>query len=340
KYGEGRDLPFRGRTCTTISEEFVNDPDWKSVTQIDAQKPLRRGIFVSTEVKEKVLVVFKYENLPTFYFGCGKMGHGAKDCEEISVKDSEEGIDEFPYSTTLREESTLEMGQTVDVDFFDQRVAEVLLMMEDRRLPIDKTSRKNKNLMLECSWIGESTSSIKTLISVGANGSRGGLCLAWKEDVNVHLRSYSKNHIYVFIKENDNDKLWHFTDFNEVLYSFEKVSGVPREEHSIEAFRKTLDDCQLGDVGYLGNYFTWERENLLETSIKERLYRGVANDDWLNFARGFIFKKLKELSTGLIEGEKMIEVIRNELKCAFSKKLEDLMDEGRDDDNLATLIDV
>ncbi|MBA0838138.1 hypothetical protein Goarm_010227 [Gossypium armourianum] len=35
------------------------------------------------------------------------MGHGAKDCEEISVKDSEDGINEFPYSTTLREESTL-----------------------------------------------------------------------------------------------------------------------------------------------------------------------------------------------------------------------------------------
>ncbi|MBA0625131.1 hypothetical protein Godav_010368 [Gossypium davidsonii] len=99
-------------------------------TQIDAQKPLRRGIFISTEVKEKVWVVFKFENLPTFYFGCGKMGHGAKDYEEISVKDREEGVDEFPYSTTLREESTLEMGQIVDVDFSDQRVAEVLLVVE------------------------------------------------------------------------------------------------------------------------------------------------------------------------------------------------------------------
>ncbi|MBA0746855.1 hypothetical protein Gogos_009336, partial [Gossypium gossypioides] len=99
------------------------------------------------------------------------------------------------------------------------------------------------------------------------------------------------------------------------------VSGAPREEHSIEAFQKTLDDCQLRDVGYSRTWFTWERENLLETSIRERLDRGAANDDWLKW-------------------EKMIKVNRNELKCAFSKKLEDLMAEGRDDDNLAALIDV
>ncbi|MBA0567180.1 hypothetical protein Golob_011936, partial [Gossypium lobatum] len=54
------------------------------------------------------------------------MGHGAKDCEEILVKDREEEVDEFPHSTTLREESTLEMGQTVDVDFSNQKVAEDL----------------------------------------------------------------------------------------------------------------------------------------------------------------------------------------------------------------------
>ncbi|KAK5836154.1 hypothetical protein PVK06_011910 [Gossypium arboreum] len=36
----------------------------------------------------------------------------------------------------------------------------------------------------------------------------------------------------------------------------------------------------------------------------------------------------------------MIKVNCNELKCALSKNLEDLMAEGRDDDNLVALIDV
>lgn len=38
-------------------------------------------------------------------------------------------------------------------------------------------------------------------IEVGANGSKGGCCLAWKDDVDVSLCSYSKNLIDVLIKE-------------------------------------------------------------------------------------------------------------------------------------------
>ncbi|MBA0577658.1 hypothetical protein Golob_024146 [Gossypium lobatum] len=41
-------------------------------------------------------------------------------------------------------------------------------------------------------------------------------------------------------------------DYNELLYSFEKVCGVPREERRMKAFRKALDDCQLGDMGTRG----------------------------------------------------------------------------------------
>ncbi|MFQ6651303.1 hypothetical protein Gotur_023682 [Gossypium turneri] len=127
-------------------------------------------------------------------------------------------------------------------------------------------------------------------IKVQVNGSRGGLCLAWKGDVNVQLRSYSNHHI-------------------------DKVGGVPREELRMKAFRKALDDCQLGDIGYSRNWFPWEQGNLPETNIRELLDKGVTNNDW-------------------------IKVNRNELKCAGFKKLEDLMAEGQDDDNLAVLIDV
>ncbi|KAA3482830.1 BEACH domain-containing lvsC [Gossypium australe] len=92
-------------------------------------------------------------------------------------------------------------------------------------------------------------------IEVGATGSKGGLCLAWKEDINVELKSYSKKHIDVLIKEN--------------------VGRVLKEEIRMEAFRKALDDCKLGDVGYLRIWFTWERGNLPETNIKETLDRGL-----------------------------------------------------------------
>ncbi|MBA0770325.1 hypothetical protein Gotri_018977 [Gossypium trilobum] len=43
---------------------------------------------------------------------------------------------------------------------------------------------------------------------------------------------------------------------------------MPREERRMEAFRETLEECQLKDIG----------GNLPETNIKERLDRGVVNE--------------------------------------------------------------
>ncbi|KAA3468943.1 reverse transcriptase [Gossypium australe] len=129
-------------------------------------------------------------------------------------------------------------------------------------------------------------------VEVEAEGSRGGLCLAWKEDIKVTLRSFSKWHIDVIIKEDDIEGEWRFTgiygspylkdknivwnllkrlaredrypwlvegDFNEILYSFEKSGGVQRDMKLMEAFREVLDDCQLLDIGYSSVWFTWER---------------------------------------------------------------------------------
>ncbi|KAA3467329.1 reverse transcriptase [Gossypium australe] len=150
-------------------------------------------------------------------------------------------------------------------------------------------------------------------IEIEAEGSRGGLCLAWKEDIKVTLRSFSKNHIDVMVKEENTNAEWRFTgfygspyvnckndswtllrklgedqshpwlvkgDFNEIMYTFEKVGGIPRDERKMEAFRETLEDCQLEDIGYSEVWFTWERGNFAETNIKERLDRGVANEKW------------------------------------------------------------
>ncbi|KAA3474191.1 reverse transcriptase [Gossypium australe] len=126
-------------------------------------------------------------------------------------------------------------------------------------------------------------------IDVEAEGTRGGLSLAWKDDIVVTLRSFSKWHMDVLIKEDGNQEDWRFTgpygspylrdqnlvwnllkrlsqegnypwlvarDFNEIMYSFEKKGWLPRDHKRMEIFR--------------------------ETNIKERLDRGVANDKWRN----------------------------------------------------------
>lgn len=69
-------------------------------------------------------------------------------------------------------------------------------------------------------------------------------------------------------------------DFNEILYSFEKKGGVPREEGKMESFRAILDNCQLENLGFSGPWFMWERGRLWENNIMEGLDRGVANSAW------------------------------------------------------------
>lgn len=50
----------------------------------------------------------------------------------------------------------------------------------------------------------------------------------------------------------------------------------------MESFRRTLEVCQLIDIGYSGTWFTWKRGNLPKTNIQERLDRGVAIADWIS----------------------------------------------------------
>ncbi|KAA3476755.1 BEACH domain-containing lvsC [Gossypium australe] len=48
-------------------------------------------------------------------------------------------------------------------------------------------------------------------INVGAEGSRGGICLAWKEELQVRLKTFSPNNIDVLIKEESVNEEWRFT---------------------------------------------------------------------------------------------------------------------------------
>ena len=48
-----------------------------------------------------------------------------------------------------------------------------------------------------------------------------------------------------------------------------------RPHRYMDAFRDALVDCELEDLGYMGEMFTWKRGR-----IRERLDRAVANGAW------------------------------------------------------------
>ncbi|KAA3484076.1 reverse transcriptase [Gossypium australe] len=149
-------------------------------------------------------------------------------------------------------------------------------------------------------------------IDIGAMGSRGGLSLVGL----VSLKSFSSSHIDVEIQDSDCDAPWRLTgfygnpieqerrgswnllrqlsgdlnvpwvvvgDFNEIKSSFEKRGGRLRSERQMMDFCMALEECNLIDLGFLGHWFTWERGRFKATNIRERLDRGVANPNWIEF---------------------------------------------------------
>jgi hypothetical protein len=64
-------------------------------------------------------------------------------------------------------------------------------------------------------------------------------------------------------------------DFNEILYHYEKEGRRPRAQRYLQAFSDALGDCNLSDMGFNGDMFTWQRGK-----IRERLDQGVSNAMW------------------------------------------------------------
>lgn len=126
---------------------------------------------------------------------------------------------------------------------------------------------------------------------IGPRASKTGyLAMLWKKSVKVEMVSSSPNHIDAVVGEYVSDK-WRFTgvygfvdksrkhetwsllrdlhrhcslpwmcagDFNEILWSYEKLGLGLRQEGIMKEFRDVLDECGLMDLGYVGEKFTWK----------------------------------------------------------------------------------
>ncbi|XP_075663013.1 uncharacterized protein LOC142632512 [Castanea sativa] len=118
----------------------------------------------------------------------------------------------------------------------------------------------------------------------------GCLALFWKNSVHIEVISSSPNHIDTIVGSKPETK-WRFTsiygfaeaarkhetwsmirslhhsislpwlctgDFNEILWSHEKLGLASRPEGGMKLFRDVLDECGLKDFGYAGEKFTWK----------------------------------------------------------------------------------
>ncbi|KAF7123153.1 hypothetical protein RHSIM_Rhsim12G0079800 [Rhododendron simsii] len=151
---------------------------------------------------------------------------------------------------------------------------------------------------------------------VDPEGLSGDLALWWKEDVDVEIRSKSKNMIRCIMKWNSVGDPWLTTfiyapptpkerilfwnqlrsvarenlypwlcvgDFNEVASTWEKEGGNDYRGRRIELFQELISDCGWMELEFKGLAFTWSNNQGGINNIRERLDRAMAKVPWRLF---------------------------------------------------------
>ncbi|CAM8958980.1 unnamed protein product [Rhodiola kirilowii] len=134
--------------------------------------------------------------------------------------------------------------------------------------------------------------------------------LFWKEELDVELSSLSDFHIDVVVKgevefcltlfygnprANDRTRSWELLrrlkketgrpwlvmgDFNEIAFRWEMESHRERQAWQMRNFRDCLEACELSDMGFKGEPFTYSNRRKGEQEVRARLDRMVANTRW------------------------------------------------------------
>jgi hypothetical protein len=197
-----------------------------------------------------------------------------------------------------------------------------------------------------------------------SNGRSGGILLLWKKEIKIKMIFSAPKYIDVKVSESV-DKIWRLNgfygeprwedrhlawdkihelhnsfdlpwviigDFNEILFSHEKEGGNPRPQIMMQNFRDALADCNLEDLGYSGDPFTWRRGR-----IKEHLDRCLANNSWnvmhpgalvqhLNYIRSDHRPILLDTEYKQIEQNQRIGPVRFEAKWLREKGFRELVE--------------
>jgi hypothetical protein len=151
--------------------------------------------------------------------------------------------------------------------------------------------------------------------SISSSNRSGGLALFWSKDVNLDIISYNERYIDCYVDSSNPDLCWRasgiygfschqqkpqtcdliknlfnnnshdkwlmFGDFNMVLNHGEKQGGRDINNNHAALFHEVLNDCNLQDLGYHGDMFTWSNNQETTHHIKERLDRFCASSSWL-----------------------------------------------------------
>lgn len=130
------------------------------------------------------------------------------------------------------------------------------------------------------------------LFSVDSLGHSGGLAIMLKEEVDIIVISYSRNHNDALVKLEGGDNTWRFTgfysklernrrrepwqllnhlstvnslswvvigDFNDIRFQVEKRGRNQHPNWLCRGFNQAIEDSGLHDLDFEGTQFTWEK---------------------------------------------------------------------------------
>ncbi|KAA3453235.1 reverse transcriptase [Gossypium australe] len=373
-----------GSTYSGILRSEIKDDSCRFMVNLDVQKPLRRGKPKEQNGQEEEVESMV---LPGILLGGKKLTSWEEGLKKQEGDSVETKIDML---LIIRRMEVLELKGNVQKRGMkkEKRMKQEKMELKVRRLRnLIKQYNPYMIFLMETKLNQKRMERVRNMsgfingIDIEVEGTRGGLCLAWNDNIAVTLKIYSKWHIDVIVKEDSRQEDWRFTgfygspylkdqnsvwnllrrlscdcncpwlvagDFNEIMYSFEKSGRLPRDTKRIEVFRDTLEECHLMDIGYSGAWFTWERGNLPETNIRERLdrgslpfaysFEGALKDIWESSSDPLV-DKLKKVQIGLKKWAKELKCNKGEQKRRLTKELEVLLMEDRDEETLAKIID-
>ena len=173
----------------------------------------------------------------------------------------------------------------------------------------------------------------------------GGLALLWRNELDLHIRTFSPHHIDAVVSPGIDDA-WRFTgfygapevatqedswtllrhlatqtslpwvcvgDFNEITRLEEKLGGVIHAETQMQSFRDCLDFCGLKDLGFSGLPYTWCNRHFEGNVVWVQLDRAVASPEWV---LKFPAVRLHHLS-GLSSDHKPIWLCSDDIRKRF-----------------------
>jgi hypothetical protein len=182
---------------------------------------------------------------------------------------------------------------------------------------LTETKFQNADFLLKSNSFGNNLSNHFCVdCTISSRNRSGGLAMFWTNNVNLNIVGYNNNMIDCYIecdidrnkwratgiygfpnKENKiltcdlisslnqsnmNDQWLLFGDFNLVFNSYEKQGGRDINYNTINIAQDTLSNCNLMDLGYQGDIFTWSNNQADNYNIKERLDRFCATTNWVN----------------------------------------------------------